>query len=227
MTTLTAAKKARPFLKKKIRVSPPTYPWTLDPKTHQKSWLSLAAHDDGKKLWKGFPPVGQRMFFGYLWQWYPLAVVSLKITFPKQYPNGGFLKWWYQTTTGFPTKADHSGVSSNSSLRPVLRRSSTAPANCSTCIGQGGLFNHLEWVFGPYKSQFKNDLPTQLSFSGFCLSTVSFQDHLVLVEPYLSFAGFVYPPWYRDTGWSFSRVATHRPRTEWIHSKNDGTNEFS
>ena len=25
-------------------------------------------------------------------------------------PNGGFLKWWYPTTMGFPTKNDHFGV---------------------------------------------------------------------------------------------------------------------
>ena len=24
--------------------------------------------------------------------------------------NGGFLKWWYPTTMGFPTKDDHFGV---------------------------------------------------------------------------------------------------------------------
>ena len=26
------------------------------------------------------------------------------------HPHGGFLKWWYQTTIGFPTKNDHFGV---------------------------------------------------------------------------------------------------------------------
>ena len=28
----------------------------------------------------------------------------------KQQRYGGFLKWWYQTTMGFPTKNDHLGV---------------------------------------------------------------------------------------------------------------------
>ena len=30
--------------------------------------------------------------------------------FHPQAPNGGFLKWWYPTTSGFPTKNDHVGV---------------------------------------------------------------------------------------------------------------------
>ena len=82
LTTLTAAKKGRPFLKKNIRVSPPTYPWTLRKKTHKKVGGSAMLPTMMGKIMKGFPPVGQRMFFGYLWQGYPLAVVSLKITFP-------------------------------------------------------------------------------------------------------------------------------------------------
>jgi len=30
--------------------------------------------------------------------------------FHPQAPNGGFLKWWYPTTSAFPTKNDHVGV---------------------------------------------------------------------------------------------------------------------
>ena len=36
----------------------------------------------------------------------------------------------------------------------------------------GGLFNHLEWVFGPYKSQFKNDLPTQMSYQILSINSI-------------------------------------------------------
>jgi len=31
-------------------------------------------------------------------------------SFPQVGSNGGFLKWWYPTTMGFPTKNDHFGV---------------------------------------------------------------------------------------------------------------------
>ena len=39
--------------------------------------------------------------------WQPLFQVNMS---HKQHPYGGFLKWWYPTTMGFPTKNDHFGV---------------------------------------------------------------------------------------------------------------------
>ena len=116
-------------------------------------------------------------------------MVSLKITFPKHDPN-----------VPVDPLSVEAGNHENSSLRPVLRRSSTAPANCSTCISAW----NLRWSFQPFGVGFLDPINPNLKMiylpkclTRFCLSTVSFQHHLVLVEPYLSFAGFVYP---LDTG---------------------------
>jgi len=39
---------------------------------------------------------------------------------PLKPPTGGFLKWWYPTTMGFPTKNDHFGVFWDVHYQPQL-----------------------------------------------------------------------------------------------------------
>ena len=47
----------------------------------------------------------QRLFHSFQNQW-----DSKLIDANWKNPSGGFLKWWYPTTMGFPTKNDHFGV---------------------------------------------------------------------------------------------------------------------
>lgn len=165
LPTLIAAKKARPFLKKKLRASPSLTPGPR-PKNPQKSWwLSHAAHDDGEKLWKGFPPVGQRMLFWvHLWQGILLAVVSLKITFPNI--TQMFLLTPFQLKLEIMKTLLFGLYFVDRPLHPQ-----TAPPAYRRGT-YGGLFYHLEWVVGPYKSQFKNDLPTQMSYQILSINSI-------------------------------------------------------
>lgn len=146
LTTLTAAKKGRPFLKKNIRVSPPMYPWTRTQKPTKKVGSAMLPNKIcsnfhwGLRWWgkimKRFPSSRSKdAFLGTPLTGYPTSSCFPKNNFPKHYPD-----------VPLDPLSVEAGNHENSSLRPVLRRSSTAPANCSTCISAW----NLRWSFQPF-----------------------------------------------------------------------------